>query len=239
MLIRRHHVWYFSCHFRRERAAHEDDVGMRSVSKPPARTLFPLVILLCCFGCAHPANQNTAAKSSQEMPFRGLGESPVSMTSSDSSLAIPQDGAGPPRDVPFRPRNLPSGTLLSVRLNDMISADGRRAGVSFTATLDEPIVMDGRTVVPRGAAVVGQVESAEHTNPSDRRGYLRLTLNSIEIGGRDLALSTSTLFARGAVGKPPVHSYLSSTVQLEQGRRLTFRLAEPLFLSSQVAVSRR
>jgi hypothetical protein len=212
---------------------------MRTVSKPPARTLLALLILLCGFGCAHPANQNTAAKSGQEVPFRDLGDSPVAMTPSESSLAIPQDGAGPPRDVPFHPRNLPAGTLLSVRLNDAISADGRRAAVSFTATLDEPIMIDGRTAVPRGATVAGQVESAERASPSDRRGYLRLTLNSIEVGGRDVSLSTSTLFARGAVGKLQVHPYGSSTVQLEQGRRLTFRLTEPLFLSGQVAVSRR
>jgi hypothetical protein len=154
-------------------------------------------------------------------------------------LAIPQDGAGPPRDVPFHPRNLPVGTLLSVRLNDAISADGRRAGETFTATLDEPIVIDGRTLVPRGAAVAGQVESAERISPSDRRGYLRLTLSSIAVGGRDLSLSTSTLFAKGALGKAQGPPYGGAKVQLESGRRLTFRLTEPLFLSGQVAISRR
>jgi hypothetical protein len=215
---------------------------MRAVSNPRVRTLLPLLVFLCCLccvGCAHPANQNTPAKSNQEVPFRDLGDSPVGTTPSESSLAIPQEGAGPPRDVPFHPRNLPAGTLLSVRLNDAISADGKGAGATFTATLDEPIIIDGRIVVPRGASVVGQVESGESANASDRRGYLRLTLNSMEVGGRDLALNTSTLFARGTTGKAQVHRAGGSTVQLEPGRRLTFRLAEPLLFNGQVAISRR
>jgi hypothetical protein len=212
-------------------------VGMQTVSRPQARVFLPLLICLCSLGCAHPANQNPAAKSNQPAPFRDLGDSAVAATPWESSLAIPQEGAGPPRDLPFHPRNLPVGTLLSVRLNDAIS-DGR-AGATFTASLDEPIVIDGRILVPRGAAVAGQVESAERTNPSDRRGYLRLTLSSIEVGGRDLTLSTSTLFAKGALGKAQGPLYVGSKVQLESGRRLTFRLTEPLFLSGQVAISRR
>lgn len=211
---------------------------MRTVSRPPVRVPLSLLICLCCLGCAHPGNQNSAAKSSQPAPFRDLGDSAVAANPSESSLAIPQEGAGPPRDLPFHSRNLPAGTLLSVRLNDAISADGR-AGATFTATLDEPIVIDGRMLVPRGAAVAGQVESAERTNPSDRRGYLRLMLNSIEVGGHDLTLSTSTLFAKGALGNAQGPPYGGSAVQLESGRRLTFRLTEPLSLSGQVAISRR
>lgn len=206
---------------------------MRTVSRPQARTLVPLLLTLCCFGCARPLGSEEAGKSGQSIPFRDTSDSMTSTPAAGSSLAVPGDDSAPARAVPFHVQNLPTGTLLSVRLNDRISSDAPGETANFSATLDEPVVIDRRTVLPAGAAVTGQVESAQRSSLSDNRGYVRLTLNWIEVGGRDFALSTSTLFARGE------HGHRGSAVQLEQGRRLTFRLAEPLLLSGQVAISRR
>jgi hypothetical protein len=212
---------------------------MRTISRPQARTLVPLLVSLCCIGCARPrSNEQAGAKPSQDVPFRSTADSTPAASASDSSLAVPSESSGPPRDVPFHPQNLPPGTLLNVRLNDAISASSPGTSSNFTATLDEPVVIDGRTVLPRGATVAGQVESPQRSSSFERRGYLRLTLNSIEVGGRDLLVSTSTLFARGTISQAPGRNR-GSTVQLEPGRRLTFRLSEPLSLSGQVAISRR
>lgn len=211
---------------------------MRMVCRLRIRTLMPLLFSLCCVGCARPlGNRDGAPQGGQPVPFRG--DAGDTATVSAPSLAVP-DNASAPGEVPFHAQTLPSGTLLSVRLNDAISSDGREDGRSFTATLDEPVVIDGKTVLPRGINVAGRVESAERSSPENRRGYIRLTLNSIELGGRDLSVSTSSLFAKGNVGVHPIQGQVGSkTVRLEQGRRLTFRLSEPLNLSSQVAISRR
>lgn len=212
---------------------------MRTISRPQARTLVPLLVSLCCIGCARPlGNQQGSAKSSQSVPFRDTADTTQAAPASGSALAVPSEGSGPPREVPFHPQNLPSGTLLNVRLNDAVSASRPGTSTSFTATLDEPVTIDGRTVLPRGAVVAGQIESAQPSDLSARRGHVRLVLNSIQVSGRDLPITTSTLFARGAIREPSDRNR-GATVQLEPGRRLTFRLAEPLALSGQVAISRR
>jgi hypothetical protein len=212
---------------------------MRTVSRSPGRTLLPLLLSLCCFSCARPVGNEDATKSGQPVPFRDVLESAPQTTFPGSALAVPNDGSGSARGVPFHSQTLPAGTLLSVRLSEEVSTDGRGQGSTFTANLDEPIVIDGRTVLASGANVVGRVESAQASSPSDRRGYLCMTLNSIEVGGRDLSLSTSTLFAKAMAGERSGRVRDKSAVQLERGRHLTFRLSEPLSLSAQVAISTR
>lgn len=212
---------------------------MRTVSRSPGRTLLPLLLSLCCFGCARPFGSDDAGKTGPPAPFRDAAESgPQTSSSSGSTLDVPQDGSGSNRGVPFHTQDLPTGTLLSVRLNQTISSEHRGQETTFTASLDDPIVIDGRTVVGRGASVIGRVESAKSSMREDRRGYLCLTLNSIAVGGRDLPVSTSTLYAKGATAEH-LGRRDGVSIRVEQGRHLTFQLTAPLSLGGQVAISRR
>ncbi|MGA8501182.1 MAG: hypothetical protein WB683_06510 [Candidatus Sulfotelmatobacter sp.] len=127
---------------------------------------------------------------------------------------------------------------MTVQLEDSLSTTNVHAGDSFTASVAAPLTVDGDTLVERGTAVTGRVESAQ--SQTDRpglvrgSGYFRLTLNAITIEGRQLALQTSSLFARGQ--SPNVSSLSPGTpsdlrsdgVQVQKGRRLTFRLTAPL-----------
>jgi hypothetical protein len=213
---------------------------MRTVCRSPGRTLLPLLLSLCCFGCARPiGNDDAAGKTGRPVPFRDALESGPQTSSPGSALAVPGDGFSPSRGVPFHSQNLPSGTLLSVHLNEAVSSNGNGQDSSFTASLDEPIVIDGRTAVARGANVIGRVESTQSSTQSDGRGYLCLTLDSIEVGGRDLPVSTSTLFAKGTTQEHSGHRDKGLSVRVEQGRHLTFRLSSPLSLSAPVAISQR
>jgi hypothetical protein len=146
--------------------------------------------------------------------------------------------------LPFRAashlRILPSGTLLTVQLEDSLSTSTVHAGDAFTASVAAPLTIDGDTVIERGTPVTGRVESAQ--SQSDRpglvpgSGYFRLSLNSITVEGRQLALQTSSLFARGTSepsnvsssgGVPDLHS---PSLQVPKGHRLTFRLTAPVTL---------
>lgn len=239
ILIQRHHVWYSSCQFRVEGQRVEDDEGMRTISRSLARMSVPLLVALFCTGCARPlGNDSASAKSGQRVPFRDTADPTQAVAASGSALAVPSEGSGPPRDLPFHGQNLPPGTLLNVRLNEAISTTDPGTTTNFTATLDEPVVSDGRTVLPSGTSLAGQVESVRPSDFSDRRGHVRLTLNSIHVNGHDLSITTSTLFARGTI-HPASDRNRASSVELEPGRRLTFRLAEPLAVSGQVAISSR
>jgi hypothetical protein len=62
---------------------------------------------------------------------------------------------------------LNSGTLLSVRLIDGLSAERNVPGDIFTGTLDKELVVNGFVIAERGARVEGQVIA------SDRGGKVR------------------------------------------------------------------
>jgi len=74
------------------------------------------------------------------------------------------------------------------------------------------------------------VESARASKVKHNPGYVRLTLDSIDVAGKDLPVQTSSLFARG---NAPTGDASLSVLTLEQGRRLTFRLAQPVYVTGQ------
>ena len=61
--------------------------------------------------------------------------------------------------------------MLSVRLTQAIEVDAAQAGMTFKSVLDDPVMIGGQVVVPRGAAVVLQaakVEQAGKMKGSDK-----------------------------------------------------------------------
>jgi len=96
--------------------------------------------------------------------------------------------------------------------------------------VDQPVIIDGNQLVPLGAMVSGRVESARASNLKRNRGYVRLTLESIQLAGSHVPMQTSSLFVRGRAG--PTQASESPVVRLERGRRLTFRLTEPVFVAA-------
>jgi hypothetical protein len=196
---------------------------------PKCMKLWPAMLLLAAAGCSHPALQSDSAHTNPHpIPFHEAG-SVASTTVSDSAV---QDKSGLPfQDV----ESLPVGTLLTVRLNDLVSAEHPGPTNTFEAVLDEPVRIDGNVVVPRGSTVSGYVESAQMSDVKKNRGYIRLDLQSIDIGGRALPLQTSSLFTPGNPRLTLVDGGKSSTnvMTLEKGRRLTFRLTEPVYLAAQ------
>src|SRR5689334_15001577 len=96
---------------------------------------------------------------------------------------------------------VPAGTAVSVRLQSTLSSASNRAGDHFAATLDEPIVVDGRTIAPRGAAVSGRVVAARPSGRLHNSGYLRLALTSIVIEGKPVPIQSSSIFSSGGAHK--------------------------------------
>jgi hypothetical protein len=145
--------------------------------------------------------------------------------------------------VPFKAIptvHLPVGTLVTVRLLGALSSARQVPGQSFAAVVDEPVVMEGRTVIPSNARVRGRVESVRVSNigrdsTGPDAGYIRLALDSIRIADGDIPLQTASLFVRGSVSRSPKDpaggtpiAMRSRTIRLKPGRRLTFRLTGAL-----------
>lgn len=183
-----------------------------------------LAALILAAGCSRPltVEGSTNTRNDQpQAPFQGSqAEAPGSNPEAESRNGL-ESGI-----VPHDRTSLPAGTLLTVRLTRPISVDGADAGGTFQAIVDEPVVMDGVALVPRGANAEGRVESARASRLKRNRDSVRLTLDSIDISGRELALQTSSLFASGD-GAEGTESD-GRVIHLDKGRRLTFRLTGPV-----------
>jgi hypothetical protein len=97
-----------------------------------------------------------------------------------------------PRPSPTPEVAVPRGTALRVRLNHAVSTGTNRPGDRFTATLDESLVIDGKTVLPKGAGVRGTIQESDNSGRLRGRAVLALTLESVAWNGRTYTLATGT-----------------------------------------------
>lgn len=224
---------------------------MSRFRRPRGLTIWPMLLaLVWAAGCARPAGLQSgdgAAHADQHpVPFHDGEGTPVARQG--GTPAAQDSSLNPETGLPFHdPQNLPAGTLLTVRLKNPISAENPGANGTFEAVVDEPVVIEGNRLVPRGATVAGRVESARASNLSRNRGYVRLALDSIHLAGVNLPIQTSSLFVRGNAGDTqvpqgdvPQSEAPAAVIRLEKGRRLTFRLTEPAYVaaSQQTQVDR-
>jgi hypothetical protein len=120
-------------------------------------------------------------------------------SATDATNGMSRDASQNPQQP--APVSVPSGTAVTVRLQTPVSSAKSETGETFDAVLDEPLVVDGRTVVPRGAAVRGKVTIAKHSGRLHHPGELGLTLVSVDVRGKDVPLETSHVFAKGGSHK--------------------------------------
>ena len=68
------------------------------------------------------------------------------------------------------PAAIPAGTPVTIHLRLSLSSASSRAGDPFEAVLDEPIVVRGHTLAPRGAILSGRVLDARASDPFQEAG---------------------------------------------------------------------
>jgi hypothetical protein len=98
---------------------------------------------------------------------------------------------------------VPEGTALAVRLAQGVSTEKNNAGDPFTATLDAPLIINGKTLAPRGAEVRGLLTDVIDAGRVEGRASLTMVLRRITIADDDYSLTTQplTLAARSTKKK--------------------------------------
>jgi hypothetical protein len=129
---------------------------------------------------------------------------PAEETSSNpatgESAAKPAEKPGIIERIMAKPVPVPAGTTLTVKLDQAVGSKISESGESFTATLANPIVVNGKEVIPRGSTVTGTVTDAKTRGRFKGEGRLQLVLNSITVRGSEYDIATNTL-TRIAKGK--------------------------------------
>ncbi len=90
-----------------------------------------------------------------------------------------------------KPINIPEGTVISVSLGETLGSKTSHAGDKFTGTVAAPVEVDGKAVIPVGAAVSGTVTDAKAAGRFKGGALLALRLDSVTIKGREHAVKTS------------------------------------------------
>lgn len=131
----------------------------------------------------------------------GGGKSPSAATGANpepiaSAPALEQPGPAADKAAakaePEAPKAvIPKGTKLSVRIDEPLSTRRNRAGDRFRATLASPLVVEGKTVVPAGAAFTGNVTGSDESGRLKGRAVLSLTLAAFTVDGKEFAVSTN------------------------------------------------
>ena len=109
-----------------------------------------------------------------------------------AAQAAPVAQYATPRPSPAPETVIPRGTALRVRLSHAVSTEANRPGDPFTATLDEPLVINGKTVLPKGTGLRGTIRESDDSGRLTGRAVLALTLESVDCNGRTYAMRTET-----------------------------------------------
>jgi hypothetical protein len=86
---------------------------------------------------------------------------------------------------------VPSGTVLSVLLTQAINVDATQTGTTFKALVDDPVMLGGRVVVPRNAAVTLQVAKVEQAGNLKGADKVSLKANTLSFGGHKYDIVTA------------------------------------------------
>ena len=158
------------------------------------RRVYVAALLVLCLAVGCSSNSGTPSASATPDPNAPNGG--AAAPGSNGSAA-----ANPAESKPVKETiTIPAGTQITVRLGETISSKTSTAGQDFAATVAQPVVVDGKTVIARGASAHGTVVDAKSLGRFKGGALLEVRLDSVTIEGRDRPIETS-MVARSEEGK--------------------------------------
>jgi len=157
--------------------------------------MYVVALLALCLMLGCSGKQNTPA-SSTENPNAAAGASPAGGNAAGGSASSKPAASKPVKET----ITIPAGTGITVRLGETLSSKSSSTGQGFSATVAEPVVVDGKTVIEKGAAARGSVVDAKAMGHFKGGALLEVKLDSVTIEGKDTAVVTG-MVARSVKGK--------------------------------------
>ncbi|MBV8817192.1 MAG: hypothetical protein JO022_02475 [Acidobacteriaceae bacterium] len=191
--------------------------------KYPSKWLYGLALVSLVSGTpgfAQDAPPPPPPPSSQSTPpqggWRKFGENAPPPNPGYSSQANPDQNQAPPpppqypadrqtppvsaTPAPLPPARLmiPEGAWITVRVNQLLSSDHNQPGDAFTASLLQPVVVDGWVVAHRGQMVQGRVTEAQKAGRVSGVSRLGVELTVLgTVDGQQVPIKTTATERRG------------------------------------------
>jgi hypothetical protein len=137
-----------------------------------------------------PSSSSSSGGSDDTRPTLRRTDAPPILRPGDaaSSASTPQSVAGPTDPVPVS-----AGTNFVVRMIDSVDSKSASTGQAFAASMAEAVIVNGQTVVPRGAEVVVKLTEAKQSGTFTGKTELTLSLASVKVNGKSIDINTQTI----------------------------------------------
>jgi hypothetical protein len=99
----------------------------------------------------------------------------------------------PPSPMPVAGVQIPSGTPITVRMIESVDSKVAHLGQTFRASVDEPVVVNGQTVIPRGADAIAKLVEDQQSGKFEGKTILTLALVDITINGQMIDTTTGNV----------------------------------------------
>lgn len=91
-----------------------------------------------------------------------------------------------------------AGSVITVSMIDPVDSSTDQIGQTYHASLDEPLIVDGETIAPRGGDATVKLVSKEEAGRIKGRSELSLVLMDVTVQGRKYEVSTSEVSESGS-----------------------------------------
>jgi hypothetical protein len=85
---------------------------------------------------------------------------------------------------------IPSGTTIIVRMIDGVDSEQSRLGQTYRASVDEPVIVNGQTIISRGSDCVARLVEDQDSGKFTGRTILKLDLQQVMVNGRMIDVTT-------------------------------------------------
>src|ERR1017187_3923782 len=137
------------------------------------------------------SSSNSDADTDPDRPV--LRRNPETATRNPENVMRPDASAPPSAPAVAASGTLPAGTNLVIRMIESVDSQTNRVGQTFRASIDQPVMVDGETVIPRGADAVVKLVDAKDSGKLTGHADLTLALQSVRINGHYVDIDTQTI----------------------------------------------
>jgi hypothetical protein len=98
-----------------------------------------------------------------------------------------------PSPMPVAGVQIPAGTSITVRMIESVDSKVAHLGQTFRASVDEPVLVNGQTVIPRGADALAKLVEDQQSGKFEGKTILTLALTDITINGQMIDTTTGNV----------------------------------------------
>jgi eukaryotic-like serine/threonine-protein kinase len=149
---------------------------------------------------AQPQTSGQSSGGQSQTQQAQTGQTQAARTQSSQTVPPASTQSAPPPPPPATGGGLmiPAGTMVTIRMINPVNSARNRPGQRFNASVDAPVVLGGRVVIPRGAPAQVLLDNVEQAGHIEGHAAIGLELVSLVFGGYNYSVHSYLFEQQGA-----------------------------------------